>query len=97
MLYSNYHTHSTFCDGRDSIESVVNTAIEKGFKYLGFSSHSYLEGDDGWTLKKHELSNYVTEVLRVKEKYKNQISIFLGIEQDTYSKIYDYKFDYVIG
>ena len=97
MLYSNYHTHSTFCDGRDSVESVVNTAIEKGFKYLGFSSHSYLEGDDGWTLKKHELSNYVNEVLRVKEKYKNQISIFLGIEQDTYSKIYDYKFDYVIG
>ena len=97
MIKSNYHTHSTFCDGRDSIESIVESAIKKGFKYLGFSSHSYIEGDDSWTLKKEQLLDYVNEVLRVKEKYKNQISIFLGIEQDTYSKIYDYKFDYVIG
>ncbi len=97
MIKSNYHTHSTFCDGRDSIESIVESAIKKGFNYLGFSSHSYIEGDDFWTLKKDQLKDYISEVLRVKEKYKDQISIFLGIEQDTYSKIYDYKFDYVIG
>ena len=97
MINSNYHTHSTFCDGCDTIESVVESAIKKGFKYLGFSSHSYIDGDDSWTLKKDQLGDYIKEVNIVKEKYKNQISIFLGIEQDTYSKIYDYKFDYVIG
>ena len=36
MIKSNYHTHSTFCDGRDSVESIVECAIQKGFKYLGF-------------------------------------------------------------
>ena len=97
MIKSNYHTHSTFCDGRDSIESIVKCAINKGFKYLGFSSHSYIEGDDSWTLKKDSLNDYISEVLRVKEKYKTQISVFLGIEQDTLSNRYDYAFDYIIG
>lgn len=97
MIKSNYHTHSTFCDGRDSVESIVECAIQKGFKYLGFSSHSYIKGDDCWTIKENGLPEYVNEVLRVKEKYKSQISIFLGIEQDTCSNSYDYNFDYIIG
>ncbi len=97
MIKSNYHTHTTFCDGIDSIESIVKSAIKKGFKYLGFSSHSYIEGDDFWTLKKNSLQDYINEVLRVKEKYKTQISVFLGIEQDVFSNRYDYNFDYVIG
>ena len=97
MIKSNYHTHSTFCDGVDSIENVVESAIKKGFKYLGFSAHSYIENDNSWTLEKNSFSSYVQEVLRVKEKYKTQISIFLGIEQDTLSSQYDYDFDYVIG
>lgn len=97
MIKSNYHTHSTFCDGRDSIESIVECAIQKGFKYLGFSSHSYIKGDDCWTLKENSLPEYISEVLRVKEKYKSQISILLGVEQDTCSNSYDYDFDYIIG
>ncbi len=97
MIKSNYHTHSTFCDGQDSVESIVEYAIKKGFKYLGFSSHSYIEGDDSWTLKKSSLPEYISEVLRVKEKYKSQICVFLGIEQDTCSNRYNYNFDYIIG
>ena len=37
----NLHQHTNFCDGRDSIEEVVLTAIEKGFTGIGFSSHSH--------------------------------------------------------
>ena len=66
MIKSNYHTHSIFCDGKDSIESIVEYAIKKGFKYLGFTSHSYIEGDDSWTLKENSLPEYISEVLRVK-------------------------------
>lgn len=97
MIKSNFHTHSTFCDGCDSVEDIVKVAIKKGFNYLGFSSHSYIEGDDTWTLKKHDFKSYVKEVLRVKEKYKADIKIFCGIEQDSISKQYPFKFDYIIG
>ena len=97
MIKSNFHTHTTYCDGTCDIESVVKSAIEKGFSYLGFSSHSYIAGDDLWTLKKDSLTDYVAEVLRVKEKYKEKITILLGVEQDLNSEPYNYDFDYVIG
>ena len=30
-MLTNYHTHTTFCDGQSTVEEVVLTAIEKGF------------------------------------------------------------------
>lgn len=97
MINSNFHTHTTFCDGSDDVESLVVFAIEKGFESLGFSAHSYIEEDDSWTLKKDNLKDYVEKVLSQKEKYKHKINVFCGIEQDTLSKQPEYKFDYVIG
>ena len=32
-MLSNYHTHTTFCDGKNSHEEIVLFAIEKGFNY----------------------------------------------------------------
>ena len=27
----NLHTHTTFCDGKDTVEEMINAALEKGF------------------------------------------------------------------
>ena len=40
MRKVNLHTHTLFCDGRDTPEDMVLSAIEKGFSVLGFSGHS---------------------------------------------------------
>ena len=42
MIKSNFHTHTYFCDGKDSPEEMVLSAIERGFTTLGFSIHSYV-------------------------------------------------------
>ncbi len=34
------HIHTTFSDGQDSPESMINAAKECGFKYIGFCDHS---------------------------------------------------------
>ena len=39
MIKTNYHTHSTFCDGKNTPEEMVLKAIEDNFDILGFSSH----------------------------------------------------------
>ena len=44
MTMTNYHTHTIWCDGADSPEKVVLSAIEKGFSEIGFSSHAMLPG-----------------------------------------------------
>ncbi len=32
MFYSNAHTHSTWCDGKDSLEDMAQAAIELGLR-----------------------------------------------------------------
>ena len=39
-MKQNLHTHSIFCDGKDTIEEMTLEAISKGFDILGFSGHT---------------------------------------------------------
>jgi histidinol-phosphatase (PHP family) len=80
-MKTNYHTHCSLCDGIADPETVVLAAIEKDFDILGFSSHSPLEGED-WTLSMDGVSDYISQIRGLQEKYKNQIQILLGMERD---------------
>lgn len=80
-MKTNYHTHCNFCDGIANPETVVRTAIEKGFNILGFSSHSPLEGED-WTLDADEVHAYLKTIRSLRDKYKDSILILAGMERD---------------
>lgn len=97
MKYGNLHTHTTFCDGKNTMESMVIKAINLGFDFIGFSGHSYLDGCDSWCMTDERFKLYVAEAMRLKEKYNGWIDIFLGTEQDFYSKKINYPLDYRIG
>ena len=45
MMFSNYHTHTTYCDGANTPEELVLEAIRLGCPELGFSGHSHLAED----------------------------------------------------
>jgi len=97
MIKSNFHTHSVFCDGADTPEEMINEAIKKGFFVLGFSGHSYFEQDKAYCMDEKAASDYRHTVNALKEKYKKDIHILCGIEQDYYSETPVYVYDYVIG
>ena len=84
MIFANYHTHTTFCDGRDTPEQLVQEAIRLGCPALGFSGHSYTPYEAAWMPKEHILP-YQAEIRRLQAVYSGQIRILLGIEQDYYS------------
>ena len=92
----NLHTHTTFCDGQDSPEEMVRAAIASGMTVLGFSGHSYLTGCD-WVMTPENTVRYREEILRLKEKYRGQITILLGLEQDYYSEPAGEGYDFLIG
>lgn len=96
-IRSNYHTHTRFCDGRDTPEEMVLAAIEKGFFSLGFSGHSYFVLDADITMDAHQQAQYRAEILRLREKYKDKIDLFLGIEQDSFTPFSPQGYDYVIA
>ncbi|MBO5743791.1 MAG: histidinol-phosphatase [Clostridia bacterium] len=97
MIKTNFHTHTTFCDGKNTAEEMVIAAIDKGFTHLGFSAHSYTEYDESCGLPLSKMEDYKKEIYRLKEKYKDKIKIYYGIEFDYYSKIDTSEFEYVIA
>ena len=97
MHKQNLHTHSTFCDGADSPEEMILAAIDKGFDSLGFSGHSYMSFSPMFREKGDRTEEYKKEVTRLREKYKQQIKIYLGLEVEMYSEPDMSGYDYLIG
>ena len=97
MIKSNYHTHSTYCDGNDSLEQMVLAAIDKGFDILGFSGHSYTFFDEEYCMTKENTARYQADIASLKEKYAGKIQLLSGIEQDMYSSEPTGCYDYVLG
>ena len=97
-MKQNLHTHTTFCDGKNTPEEMVRSAISLGLDSLGFSGHAPMAGPNGdWTMGENDVPRYRAEVLHLREKYAGQIEIFLGLEQDFDSPPLTGPWDYVIG
>jgi histidinol-phosphatase (PHP family) len=82
ILKTNYHTHTDFCDGKDSAEIMAAAAFEKHFDILGFSGHSMYPFASGWHIAPREHEAYVSEIARLKDKYRGQMQILCGFEAD---------------
>ncbi|RKN85187.1 histidinol-phosphatase [Paenibacillus ginsengarvi] len=106
------HTHHFRCGHADgTIRDYIEAAISHGLQVIGISDHSpyFAEEEDqpwpGITMATSDFGNYVAEVLKLKEEYKDRIEVLLGVESDffpehadVYRRMYDqYPFDYIIG
>ena len=97
MIREDYHVHTTFSDGRNSMEEMVLSAVSMGMQKIGFSDHSHTSFDLSYCMKKENYGAYLREGKRLREKYAGKIQILLGIEQDYESDVHPEGFDYVIG
>ena len=97
MILSNFHTHTSFCDGKDSAEELVLYAIELGCSEIGFSGHSFVEFDKECCMSITGCEEYKKEIIALREKYADKIKILLGVEQDIYSEQSTEDYDYIIG
>lgn len=91
----NLHTHCTYCDGNDTPEEMVLTAIEKGFDSIGFSMHSYMSFSN--YLSGNNTDGYKEEINRLKKEYAGKIKIYLGLEFEYFSEPEFDGYDYLIG
>lgn len=97
MILRELHCHTTFCDGKNTPEEMVQAAIKKGLDTIGFSAHSYTFFDDDYCLLPENTLAYQTEIARLKGLYGDKIRILCGIEQDYYSDTPTEGYDFVIG
>ena len=94
-MLANFHTHTTFSDGKNTPEEVILFAVENGFESLGFSDHGYTSYDERYCMK--DTLGYIKEIKRLKEKYQDKIEIYLGVEEDSRALQNRVDFDYIIG
>lgn len=105
MLKFNYHSHSTFCDGKNTLEEMALSAIERGMQYFGFSAHSPVPFKNDFGLPTSEIDNYLNETKRLKKIYEDKIKLFTSMEFDYIPKISEdireraekYNLDYIIS
>ncbi|MBR1659994.1 MAG: PHP domain-containing protein, partial [Oscillospiraceae bacterium] len=45
MISEDFHVHSSFSDGKNSPEEIVEAALARGMTRLGISDHSYTSFD----------------------------------------------------
>ena len=97
MRYSNLHNHSNFSDGKHSLEENVLSAIEKNMLSLGFSDHSFTACDTSYCMPLSRYDKYLETIARLKEKYREQIPLFAGLELDYYSQADPSDYDYLLA
>ncbi|MDD2413668.1 MAG: histidinol-phosphatase [Eubacteriaceae bacterium] len=84
MIQTNYHIHSTYCDGQNSLSQMAAAAYQSGLNSIGFTSHAPLKYDNDWTMNSERLSDYFLEIAELKKKYFKKMHIFTGLEIDFY-------------
>ncbi len=82
MNYCGYHTHTTFSDGKNTMEEMVLAAIERGMPAIGISDHSDTPCDQSYCMKTAQYPAYLAEIERLQEKYGHRITILKGLELD---------------
>ncbi|MEG2684697.1 MAG: histidinol-phosphatase [Erysipelotrichaceae bacterium] len=108
-MKTNYHMHTTRCMhavGKD--EDYVISAIKAGFDEIGFSDHCPWPYTSGYVatmrMRLDELDDYVNSIRNLRDKYKDKISIKIGMECE-YFECYmpwlkdivkEYELDYLI-
>ncbi len=82
MIKANYHTHTSFCDGKGSPDEILEEAVKKGFDILGFSSHCAYPFADSWHIAPREFEKYRAAVYQAKENFRGKITVLYGFEAD---------------
>ena len=89
-MIANYHTHTHRCNHAAGADrDYVISALDAGIRILGFSDHSPMPFPAGYDFSRvrmsmDELPDYCASVLALKEEFKNEIEIHLGIELEYY-------------
>ena len=91
------HMHTTYCDGLDTAEDMIRSAIDKGLETVGLSGHSFTPHDPSYCMSREGTLKYIEKVDHLKEKYAGKIRILLGLEMDYYADTDTSPYDYLIG
>lgn len=91
------HSHTNFCDGKDTPEVMVKRAVELGFVSLGISSHGPTFWDQhDFSIHPDQVKPYQQELRRLGQVYGDRLEVLVGVEHDSLGEPVGEGYDYVI-
>lgn len=101
LNFSNYHTHSNYCDGKGELTDYVLQAKALNMISLGFSSHAPVPFSCKWCMKPEKLPLYLQTVDTLKREHK-EVDIYKSLEVDFIPDCispadFTHQLDYTIG
>ena len=97
-MLSNYHTHTEFCDGLNTMSEFAEAALSRGFRSLGFSPHGYVPFEGLYHgMPDGDLPAYLDMAETLKRFYAGKLDIYAGLENDEANMHDPGAFDYTIG
>ena len=97
MYLQNLHTHSTFCDGKNTLKEMCDRAVELGFDSIGFSRHACMPFNSIYCKGGEAIVEYKKLSSELKKEYEGTLDIFCGAEFDLFSIDPMDEYDYIIG
>jgi histidinol-phosphatase (PHP family) len=100
-MWANFHTHTSYCDGKTSVHDCVRQAQALNMASLGISSHAPLPFDCKWCMKRDGLSAYLKDIDDARREFTN-IEIYKGLETDFIPGVispadFRHQLDYTVG
>ncbi len=78
----NFHSHTQFCDGRESMAIMAAAAVEAGMKHYGFTPHSPIPIESSCNMLMTDVEAYHAEFIRLKSEYRDRINLYFSMEID---------------
>ncbi len=97
MVSEDFHVHSDYSDGENTLEELAEAAVARGMTRLGISDHSFTSFDPAPCVPPERLEERRRALAALREQYRGRLELYCGIEQDLYSDLPAEGYDYVIG
>lgn len=102
-MSSNYHTHSTYCDGKDPLRAFVTAAETLHMEQLGFSSHAPVPFENDFGIAQEKIPQYCAEIDQLQKS--TNVQLLKSLECDYIPRMSTpfeefktkYHLDYIIG
>ncbi|WP_300448021.1 histidinol-phosphatase [Helicobacter mastomyrinus] len=105
-MHIDLHNHTALCrHATGTMEEYIIQAIAQNIDIFGFSCHAPMAFDEAYRMNLAELPQYLREITRLQEKFKDKITILSALEVDYIlhredlieSSLLSQPFDYLIG
>jgi histidinol-phosphatase (PHP family) len=80
-MWSNFHSHCNYCDGKQTLPEYLEAARKFGFTSIGFSSHAPVPFECKWCMKEEDLKSYLSDIESLRSEHE-QVEIFKSLEID---------------